>query len=211
MCFNSKVSFLTFSISFITSILWIYYGNNKFHNENKVYGISFIFIAAMQLFDFLFWIDLQNTYGINKVASIIAPIINAGAPTIFYLIKCIYYNPIFSSPLALGFLFANIMYFINVLTNYIKYLNSSKLITGVDKNSHIKWPWISYFNSKLYVIMLALNMFYLTNFHFSVAVFLLTYLFLFLSWKFFNYEVGELWCFFASVIPTIMIILTYYL
>ena len=41
MCFNYKVSLLTFVISFITSGLWIFYGNNKYHNENVVYGISF--------------------------------------------------------------------------------------------------------------------------------------------------------------------------
>ena len=233
MCFNYKVSLLTFVISFITSGLWIFYGNNKYHNENVVYGISFFFISFMQFFDFVFWIDLHNTYGINKIASIIAPIINAGAPTIFYLIKNLYYKPSFQSPTTLstvnsgvpsltgtegydslqtiGFLIINIIYFINVAINYMKYLYNSKLVSGVDKNGHIKWPWVPYFNSKLYVIMLALNMFYLTNFKYSFSVFLITYLFLFLSWKYFSYNVGELWCFFGSAIPSIMIILTYYL
>ena len=211
MCFNYKVSLLTFVISFITSGLWIFYGNNKYHNENVVYGISFFFISIMQFFDFVFWIDLHNTYGINKIASIIAPIINAGAPTIFYLIKNLYYNPSFQSPTTIGFLIINIIYFINVAINYVKYLYNSKLVSGVDKNGHIKWPWVPYFNSKLYVIMLALNMLYLTNFKYSFSVFLITYLFLYLSCKYFSYNVGELWCFFGSAIPSIMIILTYYL
>ena len=211
MCFNYKVSLLTFVISFITSGLWIFYGNNKYHNENVVYGISFFFISFMQFFDFVFWIDLHNTYGINKIASIIAPIINAGAPTIFYLIKNLYYKPSFKSPTSIGFLIINILYFINVIINYVKYLYNSKLVSSVDKNGHIKWSWLPYFNSKLYVIMLALNMYYLTNFKYSLSVFLITYLFLYLSWKYFSYNVGELWCFFGSAIPPIMIILTYYL
>ena len=211
MCFNYKVSLLTFVISFITSGLWIFYGNNKYHNENVVYGISFFFISFMQFFDFVFWIDLHNTYGINKIASIIAPIINAGAPTIFYLIKNLYYKPSFKSPTSIGFLIINILYFINVIINYVKYLYNSKLVSSVDKNGHIKWSWLPYFNSKFYVIMLALNMFYLTNFKYSLSVFLITYLFLYLSWKYFSYNVGELWCFFATIIPSIMIILTYYL
>ena len=211
MCFNYKVSLLTFVISFITSGLWIFYGNNKYHNENVVYGISFFFISIMQFFDFVFWVDLHNTYGINKIASIIAPIINAGAPTIFYLIKNLYYKPSFKSPTSIGFLIINILYFINVIINYVKYLYNSKLVSSVDKNGHIKWSWLPYFNSKLYVIMLALNMFYLTNFKYSLSVFLITYLFLYLSWKYFSYNVGELWCFFGSAIPSIMIILTYYL
>ena len=211
MCFNYKVSLLTFVISFITSGLWIFYGNNKYHNENVVYGISFFFISIMQFFDFVFWVDLHNTYGINKIASIIAPIINAGAPTIFYLIKNLYYKPSFKSPTSIGFLIINILYFINVIINYVKYLYNSKLVSSVDKNGHIKWSWLPYFNSKLYVIMLALNMFYLTNFKYSLSVFLITYLFLYLSWKYFSYNVGELWCFFGSAIPPIMIILTYYL
>ena len=120
MCFNYKVSLLTFVISFITSGLWIFYGNNKYHNENVVYGISFFFISIMQFFDFVFWIDLHNTYGINKIASIIAPIINAGAPTIFYLIKNLYYKPSFKSPTSIGFLIINILYFIIVIINFLQ-------------------------------------------------------------------------------------------
>ena len=67
MCFNYKVSLFTFAIGTIFSILLIKYGNKKYMLENKITGIFLIFISLIQFMDFLFWIDLKNTIGINKL------------------------------------------------------------------------------------------------------------------------------------------------
>ena len=93
MCFNYKVSLLTFMMGTIFSILLFKYGNKKYSIENKVSGIFLIFIAAIQLMDFLFWIDIKNKLGINKITTILAPFLNTCQPTILYLIKYIYYKP----------------------------------------------------------------------------------------------------------------------
>jgi hypothetical protein len=59
--------------------------------------------------------------------------------------------------------------------------------------------------------MLAINIFYLSNFTYSLIAFLVTYFFLYLSIIYFSYRIGELWCFFGSFIPIIMFILSYFI
>ena len=93
MCFNYQVSLFTFVIGIIFSILLIYYGNDKYSLENKVIGIFFIFISFCLFMDFLFWIDLTNKMGINRIATIVGPILNIGQPNILYIIKYIFYQP----------------------------------------------------------------------------------------------------------------------
>ena len=93
MCFNWKVSLLTFFIGTASSILLIRYGNPKYKKENLVSGVFLIFIAMIQFMDFLFWIDIKNKWGINKITTILGPILNVGQPTIFYLIKLYFLQP----------------------------------------------------------------------------------------------------------------------
>lgn len=212
MCFNYKVSLFTFAIGTIFSILLIKYGNKKYMLENKITGIFLIFISLIQFMDFLFWIDLKNTIGINKIVTILGPILNVCQPTILYIIKYLYYKPEiftlqnFNLPVAI----LNILYVIYFIKIYISFLSKSKLITGI-KNGHLKWPWIEYTNPYFYIILFALNMFYLFNFKYALVLFTITYLFLYLSVKYFNYNSGELWCFFGSFIPLLMFGLSFFI
>ena len=93
MCFNYQVSLLTFIFGTIFSILLYKYGNKKYDMENKTSAIFLIFISAIQLMDFLFWIDIKNKLGINKIITILGPFLNICQPIIFYLIKYIYFKP----------------------------------------------------------------------------------------------------------------------
>lgn len=209
MCFNYKVSIFTFLLGVVTSILLIFFGNKKYKTENIVFGISFIYISLMQLIDFLFWIDLDNKKGINKITTIIAPLINIGQPTFVYLLKIFFYKTTKINIIeSFGFLLLNFIYFIYLLKNYFKFLNNNVLITSVEKK-HLKWQWIEYFNDPFYLIILALNIFYLSNFKYSLIVFLITYFFLIISYKYFNYHLGEIWCFFGSLIPILILLCSY--
>lgn len=212
MCFNYKVSLLTFFIGTVFSFLLFKYGNKKYRLENKVTGIFLIFISLIQLMDFLLWIDIKNKLGINKITTIIGPILNVCQPIILFLIKYFYYKPnIFAlhnlnfSITVLNFFY--LIYFINMYTNF---LTSGNLITAV-KNSHLSWPWIKYTNASFYLILFAINIFYLFNFKYALTLFIVTYLFLFISTKYFYYNAGELWCFFGSFIPLIMFFLSFYI
>ena len=158
MCFNYKVSLLTCLFGIIFSILLIKYGNKKYKLENKVTGIFFIFISLIQFMDFLFWIDIKNNFGINKITTIIGPILNVGQPLILYLIKYFYYNPNILILKNYNLLVAilNLLYFIYFIKFYITFLLNSNLITST-KNNHLSWPWISYTNPFFYLVLFAIN------------------------------------------------------
>ena len=212
MCFNYKVSLFTFAIGTIFSFLLIYYGNKKYALENKISGIFLIFISAIQFMDFLFWIDIKNKLGINKITTILGPILNVSQPLILYLIKYYYQRPDvlsmtnYNLPVAI----INLLYFIFFIKGYITFLENDTLVTGT-KNGHLNWPWMKYSNAPLYLIVFAINMFYLFNFKYALVFFVITYFFLYLSAKYFYYSIGELWCFFGSFIPLIMFFLSFYI
>lgn len=213
MCFNASASLLTFFIGIIGSILLIKLGNSKYKSENYVFGIWTIFIACIQLMDFVFWIDLKNKYGINHIVTLLGPWLNAFQPVIFYLVKYLYFKPnIYFNVLNLNFLYAilNFAYFINFIMIYWNFINNSKLTTST-KHGHLNWPWINYSNPIFYIILFALNIFYLTNFNYSLMVFIITYFFLILSFYFFRYNIGELWCFFGAFIPIILLFGSYFI
>ena len=213
MCFNYKVSILTFFIGVIGSILLIKYGNPKFINENIVSGIFLFFIALIQLMDFLFWIDLKNKFGINKITTIIGPLLNIGQPIILYIIKLIYYKPkniLSFKNYNLPVFILNFLYFIYLIVIYIKFIKNESLVTGT-LNGHLSWPWIKYTNPLFYLVLLAINIFYLMNFHYSLILFLVTYFFLIISSIYFYYNIGEMWCFFGILIPIIILIGSYFI
>ena len=211
MCFNAKASILTFAIGVIGSILLMKYGNAKFKKENIVSGIFLLFIAGIQLMDFFFWIDLKNKLGINKITTIIGPLFNIGQPVILYLVKLLFFKPkdIFSmNNYNLPVFILNMLYFVNLMISYTNFLSTSTLVTGTS-NGHLKWPWIKYANPWAYLILLAINIFYLMDFNYSLVLFLITYLFFILSVIYFSYNPSELWCFFGAFVPLLMLVASY--
>jgi hypothetical protein len=213
MCFNYKVSLFTFIVGVAFSLLLINLKVQKYSLENKITGIFLIFISLMQFIEFLFWIDIKNTYGINKITTILAPLINATQPIILYIIKFIYYKPNIFTIENLPVAILNLLYSIYFIFNYFRFLinKNERLITNTsDANSHLKWSWIKYFNSSFYMILLLINIFYLFSFNYAVVTSAITYLFLYISHVYFKYNTGEMWCFFGSSIPLIMYILSKY-
>jgi hypothetical protein len=207
MCFSAKASLITFLIGTIGSLFLIYFGNPKVRNENITFGIFLIFISAIQLMDFFFWIDLKNKIGINKVATIIGPLLNVGQPIILWTIKLLYFSPDIWSASNLPVTTINIVYLLVLLYNYTRFISNSNLVTTTN-HGHLEWPWIKYSSPVFYLILFAINIFYLTNFNCSLLLFSVTYFFLILSSVFFKYNIGELWCFFGAFIPFIMYLLT---
>lgn len=206
MCFNYKVSLGTFIIGTLFSLLLFKCGNQQFSMENKVAGTFLVFISLVQLMDFFFWIDLKNKYGINKIVTILGPVLNVCQPVILYLIKYAYFTPTLTSPIAL----LNALYFIYFLFIYARFLSESRLITGT-QHGHLKWPWLKYSNPYFYLVLFAINIFYLFDFNYAVVFFSVTYFFLYISYKYFYYSAGELWCFFGSFIPLIMYFASFYI
>ena len=208
MCFNAKTSLFTFLTGIISSILLIYYGNKKYKTENTVFGLFFIFISFMQFFDLMFWTDLKNKKNINKIATSIAPLFNLGQPLFLYFLKILFYKHDYYSNTNIGFSLINIIYFGYIIFNYSKFISENNLITCLDK-SHLKWEWLKYFNPFLYLILLLLNFFYLSNFKYSLMSFIISAISLILSYKYFNYHIGEIWCFFGVFIPIFILLCSY--
>jgi hypothetical protein len=205
MCFNSETSLFTFLVGTIFSIILMKYGNIEYMAENEATGIFLMFISLIQLMDFLFWIDIKNDYGINKIVTILGPLLNVCQPLIFYLIKYFYYKPNiltlknFNLPVAL----LNMMYFVYFMGMYHNFLTEGELTTST-KDGHLSWPWLEFASPYFYLFMLAVNIFYLFDIKYALVLFGIVYSFLALSVKYFNYNVGELWCFFGSFVPFIM-------
>lgn len=208
MCFSSQISLTTFILGVLSAILLLVFGNPIFKKENITLSIFSFFIVVMQLFDYLFWIDLNNLYGINKISTLFASIINPSQPIILYIIKLIVYTPRQFNIYDFILLLLNCIYTINVIVGYISFVKKGDLITR-SKNNHLKWKWLSFFNGPFYLILFALNIFYLSRFTYSLVCFIIIYLFFILSYILFNYHVGELWCFFGSSIPLLMLFFSY--
>lgn len=210
MCFNAEVSLFTFVLGTLFSIILIKYGNKQFKIENLATGIFLIFISMIQLMDYIFWIDLNNKIGINRIATILGPILNVGQPLILYIIKYLIYKPevLSMKNYNLPVFILNMLYLIYFVFMYKNFLSSGDLVTKT-KNKHLSWPWIKYASPLLYLVLFAINIFYLFNIKYGMVFFSITYLFLLLSVKYFKYNAGELWCFFGSFIPLFMYYLSF--
>jgi hypothetical protein len=205
MCFSSKSSLFTFIFGIISSILLIYFGNKKFNKENIVFALYFIFVSFMQLFDYFFWIDLNNKNKINEKITLIAPLFNYTQPLFLFIVKSIIYKNIKLS----FFSIINFFYIISVFIDYKKFLNNEKNKITKIKETHLFWPWKKYLNINFYLTLSTLNVFYLTNFKYSFIIFILGAISLLISHYYIKYSVGELWCLFIVLIPLIMIPLSY--
>ena len=129
-----------------------------------------------------------------------------------YVIKYIYYKPDiftltnYNLPVAI----LNLLYFLYFIVGYKKFITHSKLVTQ-PVNGHLKWPWLKYSNPYFYLILFAINIFYLFDLKYALLLFTTVYLFFFLSVKYFYYHIGEMWCFFGSFTPLILYFLSFYI
>jgi len=134
-------------------------------------------------------------------------LLNIGQPLIFYLIKYVYYKPNIFELKHIPITILNFLYFLYIIKTYFTFISNGHLTTTVGKNNMLEWPWIEYSNHYYYLILLAINIFYLFKLDYAFVFFTVTYLFLYLSRTYFYYNIGEMWCFFGSFIPLIMYIL----
>jgi len=177
------------------------YGNPAYVAENTVSGIFFMFIAAIQFMEFLIWIDLDGARGLNALATAVGPYLNVGQPTILYIIKMLYFAPSWR-PMTFVVAALNALYALHVAS--VK----TSTLTRVSRG-HLSWTWLNSASPTAYLVMFALNIFYLTDFYYSLVLFAIIYLALYVSAQYFEYHVGEMWCFFGAFIPAVMFALSY--
>jgi hypothetical protein len=206
MCFNKDVSLATFFIGLLFIILLINYGNKKYYLENNIFGYFLIFIIFIQFMEFIFWIDLDNNLGLNKIMTIFGSFINMCQPIFLFIIKLIFINPdlfSFTNYNLIVFLI-NIVYAIYILFSYSNFINNGNLITHQDKNCYLDWNWKKFYNRIFYLILLSINIIWQTDFNYSLFLLIVVLLSLFLSYKYFSYNIGEMWCFLSVPIPLLL-------
>ena len=208
MCYNPTVSLTAFILGSIFSIFLILHGNPEFKDENTVAGILLLFIAGIQFMEFLFWSDLHNKIGINRLATIIGSLFNMGQPSLIYIIKVLYFRPLIQLD---TILILNFGYFAYLTYVYYRYLVNGKLTTSELVNGHLRWPWLKYINPVAFLFLFALNIFYLTDFGYSLVMFSVVYCTLLFAVVYLPKNVSELWCFMSTSVPATMLPLSYYI
>ena len=196
MCISKNASIISFSIGIISSILLYYFGNKKYNNENKIYSLFLFYVIFMQLFDYIFWIDQDNKKNLNCIFSYIAPLFNYFQPTILYILKLKINNSEIKTYYDKLILLLNILYVIISIFCYKNYINDKPILT-IKKREHLKWKWIKYM-STLYYILFLINIFYKSTIHYSIMAAFIVFGGLFISSKYTDNFIGEIWCFIAS-------------
>ena len=82
MCYTAKDSLNAYVINFISSILLYKYSNS---NDMKILALFLLFVGQMQLFDYLFWVNLKCNK-INKLVTKLAIIFNHLQPIVLFLL-----------------------------------------------------------------------------------------------------------------------------
>jgi hypothetical protein len=70
---------------------------------------------------------------------------------------------------------------------------------------------IKYFDFRYYAPILTINIFTTYIFNYALLFYLIVFIILIISAKFFKEHIGELWCFFSSYIPIIICCFTYFI
>ncbi len=206
MCFSKKSSLLTFLIGVIGSLLLIFYGNKKYSKENLIVGLYFIFVSFMQFLDYLMWSDIDNKDGINHYSTLLAPLFNYLQPNVlFILCQNIYqkYN--------IFYFLLNLIYFIYVIIKYLKFISDkNNLITSV-KYGHLYWKWKKDFDHPYYFLITIFNIFVYMPLLYG-TIFIIVGLFtVLIAFKYFYNNTSELWCYFASFLPLIILSISYFI
>lgn len=203
MCYSKDLSITSLSFGIIASLSLIYFGNSQSSSTNKAIGYFFLFVTLMQLVEYFLWIDIDCVNGLNKIGSLIGPILNHLQPLVLLVLATFYLQPanLISPNIVIP---TNILYLIYVGYQYYKYISSqSNLCVKTNNFGHLDWTWKKDFNYTFYFAISFINVAnYYTNTNLMVS-FGLSYLLLIASIFNFNENIGEFWCLMVTGIPFI--------
>jgi hypothetical protein len=197
MCFNEKVSIITYIFGIIGCI-------NLYFNLNlKIEAIIFAWIIQMQLIEYFLW-NNQSCNQINIDVTKVGIIVNHLEPIVLWI-----------TILALSTHklpdYVNILMILFVIVTYLYTKNIFLDKCTLKKNNNLIWEWnrgeynIIYY--LFFIICINLLFLYGVNDGKKLAI-LITALFL-ISYIFYRDEksVGAMWCFFSAFCPWIIPIL----
>ena len=225
MCYTKEASITAFTVGVISSILLIFFGNQEFKKENVFVGIVFIYVAFMQLVDYMIYIDPTCSKGWNKLSGYIGPLLNASQPTLMFLFFMFFSNDPSNKfhkyrSLAIVLNFLYIGYIITIYSMYIK--NGD--ICSYNKEGRPSWVWYENGFGRLfylfYLLMFIINIVLIigslgndntnepnsSRTSYIVIALILIFLYFILSKINYKYQVGEFWCYFVNSVPLFILV-----
>ena len=200
MCISANVSISTFVISIISSLVLIYYGEPRWKTENIIIGTFFIYVAIVQLLEWMMWVDLDGKIGINRVATLVTPIYVYVQPLVLYNIEAFLYGVV--SPW--WWLLVEFLYLIVTVLQYREFVKGDVLVTKCGSGSAggiLDWVWVHYYNMVLYfgVFVFAIFAFMATNI--AMLCFIIGLAFLLLSIAKYGGHGSSFFCFISAFAP----------
>ncbi len=202
MCFSDQASMFSFFIGVFSSLFLIIFGVKQLERENIVYGLLMLYVSFMQLFDYMIWIDQKGTLGLNRIASIVAPIFNYSQPLFLYLLKNIFF-PAKWVTIDNGVFLLNSIYFVLFINGLSQYYQKEKMII-LEEHSHLVWKWLKHMPTSFYLTLFSINCLFKGNFYYNVIFLILGSIFSSLSHSFYKYSPKEIWCVTVLIIPLLL-------
>ena len=207
MCFSKNASIFMFVSAVITQYFLVKYGSKKYSTTNLQLAKMFFWVSLMQLIDLSVWVDLDCTKSYNKLAGIVGPILNYLQPIIVFLVIQNYSKPLVN--------YSAFVYFIFFMIYYCNYLNSGNFCSFKNRLGHIVWSWYRDVNKNmlsrymiiLYYIMMIIIFSLLCHDKYLIISYIIIILCLIISYKYFNTNIGEIWCFLVVPIPLVILIM----
>jgi hypothetical protein len=212
MCYTAKDSLNAYVINFISSILLYKYSNS---NDMKILALFLLFVGQMQLFDYLFWVNLKCNKT-NKLVTKLAIIFNHLQPIVLFLLINYYgYNQSsFSKTIITLYTIFMIYYTVKLWPDDNCTIKDSVCCSlpynPSDNKQVIKWQWNSQKYKKIMYILFLISLVSLSldlkkdN---NLIIFITIGLF-FISFKIpvLSKSNGRLWCYMASFVPLVLLI-----
>ncbi len=193
MCISKNLSLASFTVAIVSSILLLKFGNAP---ENRVIAYYMMFVGLMQLVDFGAWADLSCTSGLNKVSSILGPLLNHIQPLLFMALAYYYLKSSSIIPDKL-LVTLGIIYFGYMIYKYWMYIYDNNLCIRKDSLEHLVWHWANNYNYSGYHLLFLFAIINFYKYSGLLVFYLVAYILFQLSIS------GEIWCFLVTGIPFI--------
>ena len=208
--YSTVTSFSGILLGAITSFLLMYYGNKKYDRENKSFGLMIILNLIVQVLELFIWFDIKNEYYLNHFANLIGPLIIYLQSTFLFFIKLYYYGSDFG-PLSLIYFFLNSIYLVLVMFVFHLYVTKEKSFASQIFGKDLIYKWLKDFDKNMYVFIDTINIFFKSNFLYSLIVFIVLFVFASISNIVFHYPFGQIWSYYTDFIPSVILLLTHFI
>ena len=204
MCYSELASKRALQTSMV-SCVFLYYLSTD--HSYKLLALFFSYVSLMQLYDWIFW--TTESKSVNKVVTKLAMISNNFQPTILGLL--IYFYK--SNMSATSTLVLKLYTFLSFVYSVWSFNKISVTKVTDESTPSLYWQWNNLeYSDVFYVIFLAtMSFFAYSGFSYPlnmIMVFINIVSFTLSDYYYKNIDsIGRLWCYYASYIPSLLLIL----